>query len=276
MNKYMVKQFLVILLLSCQLIHADLNLQGVTLIECEVRPRVTSETKERHFTHPHVHVKESASLNWAGYAVVTSLSSPANNAVTSVSGTWQVPTISRSSGTTYSSLWVGMDGYSSSTVEQIGTEHNWANGKQQNYVWFEMYPQYPYEIVGFPLSVGDSISASVVYKGNNVFQMTIVNNTRNVAFVVPTSYTTSALAKRSSAEWIAEAPYSSSVLPLADFHTITFSNCMATINGINGAINNPVWKFDPLTMITNNGAVKALISTLTSNGKGFSVTWNHQ
>ena len=52
-----------------------------------------------------------------------------------------MPTVS-GSGPTYSSVWVGIDGYSSNTVEQIGTEQDVsANGKTSYYAWYEMYPQ---------------------------------------------------------------------------------------------------------------------------------------
>src|SRR5437870_4998940 len=61
------------------------------------------------------------STNWSGYAAETNLTAPAANAVTAVSGSWVVPQVTGSS-TGYSSVWVGIDGYSSATVEQIGTE----------------------------------------------------------------------------------------------------------------------------------------------------------
>ena len=69
------------------------------------------------------------SSNWSGYAVATNLSNPQANSVSAVSGSWIVPTVTGSSrGTTYSAVWVGIDGYSDSTVEQIGTEEDVVNG----------------------------------------------------------------------------------------------------------------------------------------------------
>src|SRR5262249_49358771 len=63
------------------------------------------------------------SLNWSGYAAETNLSAPASNAVTQVSGSWNVPTVTGRTNA-YSSVWVGIDGYSSSSVEQLGTEQD--------------------------------------------------------------------------------------------------------------------------------------------------------
>lgn len=258
---------------------------GLQEIECRLMPyeRVKASAtypkvrnSSLHSTRPHMPVYEGTSTNWSGYAAVTSISNPAPDSVSNVAGTWVVPKLSKSTGNTYSSLWVGIDGYSSNSVEQLGTEHDWSKGKQNNYAWFEMYPQGSYQIVGFPVNVGDHIGASVTYQGNNIFKLSITNHTKNVTYTVPSSYTKSSSAQRSSAEWIAEAPYSNSVLPLAHFGIVPFSNCTATINGINGPINSPHWVFDALTMVTQNNTVKSIPSSLTSGGEAFTVTWKHQ
>jgi hypothetical protein len=60
-------------------------------------------------------------------------------------------------------------------------------------------------------------------------------------------------------------------LPLTNFGTVDFSS--ASANG--SAISNSAWSFDPLTMVTGNGTVKAAPSTLDPTGSSFSVTWNH-
>ncbi len=280
--------FSIALLFSVTLVAHDVD--GLTYIECELRLRERGhryeyqdfEFTEEHsstdatFTHPHIPVKEGTSQNWAGYAAVTNLHHPASNAVTAVYGSWIVPTLSVASHNTWCSLWVGIDGYSSSSVEQLGTEHDWTNGKQSNYAWFEMYPNYSYEIVGFPVRPGDVISASVVYQGSGVFVLSIANSTAGVHTTIPTSYTKSKTALRSSAEWVLEAPYSGSILPLSHFGTAYFNNCTATINGVHGAINNSHWAYDMLTMVTAAGVPKAVPSSLMLNGQAFSVVWKHE
>jgi len=263
----------------------ELNLEKLTYVECELRLKGSGlHRHERHchgkpftaFTRPHMPLKEGTSENWSGYAAVTSLNHPAAKVVTAVSGTWVVPTLSPSSQNTWSSIWVGIDGFSSSTVEQIGTEHDWYNGAQQNYAWFEMYPNFAFEIVGFPARPGDVISASVVYQGNNVFLLSIANSTAGVRTSVPTKYTKSKVAQRSSAEWIVEAPFSGSTLPLAHFNNVFFSRCTATINKVTGSISDRHWAHDALTMVTRNGVAKAIPSALSANGQMFSVAWNHE
>ncbi len=247
-------------------------------IQCSLKPiQRHSASPEDQNVLPHIPIRESTSLNWSGYAAATSLQRPEVGSVNAVSGSWTVPHITRSTSShTYSSTWVGIDGYSNGTVEQIGTEQDWVNSRQQNYAWFEMYPQGSYEIVGFPVNAGDSISARVTYISNGRFNLTIINNTHRVSFTVPQAYTTSRSAQRSSAEWILEAPYLDGVLPLADFGVAFFTNCTATINGTTGAINNIHWHYDPLTMETANSIVKSLPSSLMSAGEAFSLTWYHE
>src|SRR5271163_4846802 len=70
---------------------------------------------ERHFDGT------VSSENWSGYAVVG-----AADSVSDAKASWTVPAVtcgaSRRSPSAYSSFWVGIDGYSSSTVEQTGTD----------------------------------------------------------------------------------------------------------------------------------------------------------
>ena len=56
------------------------------------------------------------SLNWAGYAVL-------GNNVTDARGSWIVPAVDCTDNAKdhYAGSWTGIDGYSSPTVEQIGT-----------------------------------------------------------------------------------------------------------------------------------------------------------
>lgn len=257
------------------------NLDTYQQIECSFKPisrgnRRDKDNEIRRGTPPHIRLENGTSSNWSGYASATSLQNPAKGSVTDVSGSWTVPHLSPTTGNNYSSIWVGIDGYLSNSVEQLGTEHDWSGGSQKNYAWFEMYPKGSFKIVGFPVNVGDSISAEVKYMGSNTFQLSIVNHTRNVYSVVPSTYTKSSTALRSSAEWIVEAPFSTQVLPLANFGTVAFNNCTATINGTKGPINSSHWANDPLTMATNSGVIKSLSSSLGSGGESFTVTWKHQ
>ena len=235
---------------------------------------------------PRLRFWESTSGNWSGYAVPLDTTGT-RDTFSAVQGTWTIPLVTGLLTPTYSSAWVGIDGYTSDSVEQIGTEQDWTGKSVSNYVWFEMYPNYAYEITGFPAKPGDSISAKVVYEGQSnvrvgrrtevesVFQLTITNNTEKASYTVPSSYTSSTASfARSSAEWILEAPASSSILPLADYGATSFSSCEAT-SVHSGGKPAPIssWVPDPLTMIDPNGG-DSTPSALSANGQAFSVDYS--
>ncbi len=240
--------------------------------------------KDSTISHPHVPADHPAALtklpknlasstNWSGYAAANNIATPTPGSVSAVSGTWIVPTITATVSNANASFWVGIDGYSSSTVEQLGTNHSFAHGRQQNYAWFEMYPGGSFLINGFPLNPGDVISASVIYSGSNIFTMSIANDTQKVSTSIPTSYTTSSTAVRNSAEWIVEAPYSGGILPLANFKTAYMWGCSATINSVTALINNNSWQNVGIQMVTNRSALKDKPSAILPDNGSFFVTW---
>jgi hypothetical protein len=277
--RFLINTLFFSLLLSSNLF-ANQAPQNYKEAACTITP-IASQREHRR--HPHIPGPTSAALpknmtsssNWSGYAAANNLANPARNSVSQVFGSWIVPTIGALNNT-YCSIWVGIDGYSSPTVEQIGTSHNWLNGKQQNNAWFEMYPGGSFSINGFPLTPGDVISASVEYTGNNVFTMRLYNDTQKVVANIPTSYTISATALRNSAEWIVEAPYLNGILPLSKFTTAYLWGCTANINGVSGPLNNSAWQNNSIEMLTGNGIPKAIPSTLIQDQESFFVTWNHQ
>jgi Peptidase A4 family len=221
--------------------------------------------------------------NWAGYVVEA-----APNSVTDVSGTWNVPAVSGPAGATLnSSTWVGIDGDGNQTVEQLGTEQDVINGVPYYQAWWEMFsaglkqPEQP--IRSMTIFPGDSISATVQYvtSGQHAgqFLLSIVDNSRfNDSF---STYQTSAgtqnpLATRSSAEWIHEAPTSSSsgsILQMPNFSTVNFKNATATINGVTGPIDSSQWQGIAINLVTN-GVQIATTSVLNSSASSFSISYN--
>jgi hypothetical protein len=67
--------------------------------------------------------------NWSGYVAETSFAQPQANSVTAVDGSWIVPKVTgAATGQAESSVWVGIDGFGGSTLEQIGTAQDVVNG----------------------------------------------------------------------------------------------------------------------------------------------------
>jgi Peptidase A4 family len=213
-----------------------------------------SVTRLRH--DPNQKVTNSSSTNWSGYAAT-------GNRFTSISSSWTEPTV-LCTGTAYSSFWVGLDGDTSSTVEQTGTSADCSGSTPQYYAWYEMYPKFPTNLSN-PVQPGDAISASVTTDGVGRFTLTISDSTQRWTFSTTQRLKSAALA---SAEVIAEAPSSrSGVLPLANFGSVTFGS--STANGVSLASFNP----DPITMVSGS-TVKAQPGNISSSG-GFSVSWKH-
>jgi hypothetical protein len=216
---------------------------------------------ERHGTNV-------SSDNWAGYAVTGSKGS-----VTDVKATWTVPAIVGTCPSTdqYASFWVGIDGYSSSTVEQIGTDSDCTNGKPVYYAWFEFYPHPSFNIKSLAIQPGNTISAEVEADGGGKFTVTLTNETTQQTFSTSTKIKS---ADQSSAEWIAEAPSGGGIASLADFGSISFTGPnTATIETVTRPIGSfPANEVYEITMVGSTGAPKALPSVLTSSS-AFSVTW---
>lgn len=219
-----------------------------------------------------------ASLNWAGYAVSQSIGS-----VTDVKGSWNVPTLSCSTKTTYAAFWDGIDGYSSSSVEQTGVLAECYHGHAYYYTWYEFYPASPVYVTNqVPVKAGDIIYGEVSYNsGSDSFTVTLTDQTTGATF---TTTQPNNGYSRSSAEWIAEAPASGgSILPLANFGTVKYgldytsvsSTNDATINGISGTIGSFGSSLVQLIMTTMGGTIKALPSGLTTDGTSFTVAWKH-
>jgi len=219
--------------------------------------------------HPHIAYRPSKSVNWAGYATATNLAKPQAGSVSDVRASWIIPNLTCDQRSTYSAIWVGIDGYRSSTVEQIGTESDCSHGQHKHSAWFEIFP-HAVQSLDLPVQAGDRISAEVKYLGSDRFSFSIQNGSSHF------QTTQSVRAERSSAEWIVEAPsLYFFVLPLANFGTTHIINASATINGHTGSPSDHAWQSDRLTMVNTLGAVKAVLSLIDSYNS-FSVTWNHR
>ena len=217
------------------------------------------------------------SENWSGYAVTGSSFKVAK-------GSWTVPSVDCSkTPNTYAAFWVGIDGYSSNTVEQTGTDSDCDGTSPSYYAWYEFYPQPSFLIGSVPVSPGDQMSAKVTYSGSK-FTITIKNVTTGKSFSKSEPVSG---AQRSSAEWIAEAPCCTAgggILPLSDFGTVYLGKDYTKVKSTNYAtdvsISGPISKFGSdvyaITMVSSGGADEAVPSSLTEDGTSFDVVWESE
>jgi len=216
-----------------------------------------------------------SSTNWSGYAVQDA------SQFTEVIGSWVQPAASCTElvGKTYAAFWVGLDGYSTSSVEQLGTDSDCASrGTPSYYAWYEMYPADSVDIstTSYPVKAGDTLTASVTQSAGS-YTLTL-HSSRGWTF----STTQTGSDANGSAEWIAEAPeicsaFFCSNAKLTNFGTATFSGSEAAAGGALAPISSFTANSGPhdITMTTSTGTTRAKPSALTSNGEGFSDTWAH-
>jgi hypothetical protein len=165
-----------------------------------------------------------ASSNWSGYA----LSSPPSGGYTSITGSWVVPAVSPSKGSTYSSNWIGIDGFNNSDLIQTGTEQDYASGGAQYYAWWEILPAAETVISNITVKPGDVMTASIVNDKNGDWTVTLKDMSTGQTFTTTKAYSGPA----QSAEWIEEAPsIGGHVTTLANYRTSTFDP--GTVNGVN-------------------------------------------
>ena len=206
---------------------------------------------------PAIRLRDGTSTNWSGYAAY-------GRSFSTVSGSWTQPAVTCSGQNAYSSYWVGLDGYNTPTVEQLGTEGDCVNGAAQYYAWFEMYPRGG-RLISMKVNHGDAFHASVTALGRGLFALTLADLTTGASF--STNQKLNA-AQGASAEVIVEAPSSGGVLPLASFGTAQFTDAVANGQSLGGFA-----PLDPLTMVNPYG-MKATPSGFDTTLRKFSVSWS--
>lgn len=190
--------------------------------------------------------------NWGGYAATGS-------GFTSVSATWTEANATCNSTNDLYAPWVGIDGYSSSTVEQTGVATDCSSGSPVHQAWYEMYPANPVylSLSSYPVSAGDHITASVTYAGSSKYTLKLTDSSRGWTY----STSKSLSAQRASAEVIIESPTGA----YPNFGTLNFTS--ATVNG------SSLGSYGPVALDPSNGAYEARTGALGSGGTSFSETY---
>ncbi len=198
-----------------------------------------------------------ASSNWSGYAVTGS-------GFTSVTGSWSVQAVSATKKASYSSQWVGIDGFSNSSLIQTGTESDYVHGSARYDAWWEILPAAETVIPSLTVSPGDRMSASVTSTGNGTWTISITDTTTNKSFSTVQAYS----GPQTSAEWVEEAPtVGGRIAPLAHY-----SSPQAFDPGTVDGRNPGLVASDGGEMI-QQGKVVSIPSNPDSDNDGFNVSY---
>jgi hypothetical protein len=154
-----------------------------------------------------------SATSWSGYILT-------GTTFTAIHAAWKQPVVTCPTDDARASFWIGIDGWGTGSVEQVGT---WGvcngAGKPVTYrAWWE--------IVGggggaqpFAISPGDSIEASVVF-ANDIYALAVKDLTNKGEFATKAKCGTRPC-NRTTAEWIIERPGGH---PLAQYQDMTFSD----------------------------------------------------
>jgi hypothetical protein len=229
------------------------------------------------------------STNWSGYIV------PSSALITAVSGQWTVPTLNCAATPSGSAaIWVGIGGYgwptggTSGVLLQTGVRTDCANGVPQYAGWFEEYPSIPNtskDFIGFPVSPGDSIQASIFQGSSGAWETKVDDLTTGLSGVMVTGegWGVSADAGDGSfreqgstaglsysggytTEWIVEdfTQPDGSLVPFADYGSVSFTGLTTSLA--------------PWSLTTDEGVAMAQNGVVLStpsppSNDGFSVTY---
>ena len=214
-------------------------------------------------------IQSIVSLSWSGYLISSSVDQPQPE-VNQITASWVVPNVNASAGNSYSSAWIGIGGQFDKTLIQVGTEHNYVNGNYVYNAWYELLPAFAVKLTDIQISPEDQITAaiSLVNSNTNVWNIQITDTTTGQAFNQNFSYNSTRL----SGEWMVERPsVNNQISALADFGSVTFTDCSLNLNSAVGPIGN--FSYSQIRMANNAGTQLTNVSPISSDGSSFSVTY---
>lgn len=205
---------------------------------------------------PTPQIPTSASDNWSGYLL-------AGGTYTGVSGTFNVPTIYKSSTDTNTSEWVGVDGAAPTdpALLQAGVQERYsaATNSYVVYAWVEELPA-PETPIPLPVTPGNEMTVTISQVNAGVWNIDVKNDSTGQYYSINAAYAGPGL----STEWIVEATTSAStgaVSAVGIFSPVTFTQL--EVNPVTGSLSRSI--------LVQNGVPVAVPSVLSANG--FTVTY---
>lgn len=216
--------------------------------------------------------------NWSGYAAVACGSC----AFRYVAATWKLSAVNCAASplpVAWDDSWVGLDGLTSGSVEQVGTSAVCTNGQASYFAWWEMYPARP--VIPRPpgdtpaMRPGDQITASVYYdSATRRWLLTLDDPAARLVISTWQPCPAGIECDNADAEVITEAPNAGATVPLADFGSTAYSSIRVTSrNGTRGSMaSTGLWTVHPVNLVgLTTGHL--LASPGPTTGEAFTDTW---
>ena len=208
--------------------------------------------------------------NWSGYADDDST----GRTYSAVTATWTEPKVTCTAAEDeLAGYWVGLDGFTTATVEQDGTFAWCYLGAAYYYSWWEMYPDTPV-VVGSAVRPGDHVTASVTVTSRG-YRLAVADRTHPAnSFTAVQQCPATVTCYNASAEWIAETPAGPRGLwPWPPFGTWRPVSARATSAGRTGGIGS--FPDDQIVIAGDDGRALASTGGLTSSGTAFGLSWSY-
>jgi hypothetical protein len=238
--------------------------------------RATLEHQLAHW-NPADHPAGEHGLHGPGLMKVTNASlsgyvddNSMGNTYSKVTAQWKVPRVTCTAGVASAVVfWVGLDGWTTSTMERVGTITTCPGNGSTTPVygsWWQMYPSNPtIQMVGTTVAPTDPIIASVVKSGSTyTLKLTDLRHPANNL-----TKTGACNCTDQSAEWIAQRQGSST--PLADFDFWVLKNATVRSGSTTGTIST--FPDDQVTLVDSVPLVMAQPGPLNATGNEFQDTW---
>jgi Peptidase A4 family len=213
-------------------------------------------------------ITASGSEGWTGFVDAAD----ANVQLRYVVSNFTIPTVTCTSSSSKASFWVGLDGWTDDTLEQVGISTDCHLGQPAYEAWYEMYPRgTDYEFYVYP---GDSIAMSVYYDySTGVYSLSLDDKTQDLSFNQAAVCPSGSTCNNSSAEVILEANGGTN---LSRFTPVTFTDSGVTSrDGTHGAFDTAyLWNLRDAIMTGSNGQPLAYLSGTSNSGENFSLTYN--
>lgn len=245
---------------------------------------------------------------WNGYAV--NANNPSDDPITSVTGTFTVPTIDcadsyiGTSGTAYYYEWVGIDGADTYDVDQTGlaaycggTFGDLGSGSPTYYLWYDTCCGTGSAVIQYPgqptVHAGDTLKFSVTFSTiGDYYSYTVVDESDSNWTETEAGTCTASSCPNQTAEAIVEQPGGDETgYPIPEFSSTSFSGlqvCTAdsSCGGMDSLSGEYTWFDPPFIMSLGNPGIVSGDSTTTegypsslsgTNGTAFSIDssyWN--
>jgi hypothetical protein len=214
---------------------------------------------------------QGQSRNWSGYVATGA------QGFNCVEAIWVQPAVQcRGTSTQSAVYWVGLGGYGQRALVQIGTESTCIGGEALAAAWHESLPRERFSIrAPLTIAVGDRIWAQARWLSGSRYQLTLADLTTQKRFSIRVTNTT---LKRTSADWIVEAPTGGCpnhcrTLKMPNFKTFRFRAAAVSVAGFRRQVDAASFSHVLEAMVSTAGAIRAEVTSTTADGTSFAVRW---